>query len=113
VAVSVYEPVWCQRELPRAAMDARRNTLTGILTIDDGSVKFSTEDQTIEFRPILSVQKGRRGSDFINRWIEIQYGDSEHPSTVYLNDGAWRGWRPILASTHRRIVADLSAVVSP
>ena len=93
-------------------MDARRNTLTGTLTIEDGDVKFSTEDHAIDFQPVLSVQKGRRGSDFQNRWIEVQYRDPEHPSTVYLNDGGWRGWRLILARTHRRIVADLLAAVS-
>lgn len=112
MAVSIYEPIWCQSELPRAAMDARRNTLTGTLRIGNGTVKFSTEDHATEFQPVVSVQKGRRGSDFMNRWIEVQYGDPEHPSTVYLNDGGWRGWRPILTGSNRRIVADLSAAIS-
>ncbi len=112
MAVSVYEPVWCQSERPRAAPDARRNTVTGTLSIEDGDVKFSTQDHAIDFQPVLSVQKGRRGSDFMNRRIEVQYGNPERPSTVYLNDGGWRGWRPILARTNRRIVADLLAAVS-
>jgi hypothetical protein len=103
--------MWCQRELPRAAMDARRNTLMGILSIEDGRVEFRTGNQVTQFEPVLSVQKGRRGSDFMNRWIEVQYGDAETPSTVYFNDAGWRGWRPILARTNRRIVADLSAVL--
>ena len=89
----------------------RRSTLTGILRIEDGSAEFRSGDQLIPFQPVLSVEKGRRGSDFINRWIEVQYGDPEQPSTVYLNDGGWRGWRPLLTRTNRRILTELSGLI--
>ena len=109
MSVSVYEPIRCQREFPSAAMDSRRNTLTGVLKIENGNAEFCSGNKTIQIKPVLSVQKARRGSDSISRWIEVQYGDPEHAFTVYLNDGGWRGWRPILARTNRRIAADLSA----
>jgi hypothetical protein len=104
---STYEPVWCQWELPRSSMDARVSTLTGTLSIRGGRAELRTGDGVIPFQPVLAVLTGRRGSDFFNRWIELQYGDPEQPSTVYLNDGGWRGWRPVLARTNRKIVADL------
>ncbi len=91
-------------------MNARRSTLTGVLRIREGSAEFCSGDQVIQFQPILSVDSGRRGSDFVNRWIEVQYGDPDRPSTAYLNDGAWRGWRPILTRSNHRILTELSAL---
>ena len=91
-------------------MDARRSTLTGVLRIKDGRAGSRSGNGVIELQPILSVEKGRRGSDFMNRWIEIQYGDPEQPSTAYLSDGGWRGWRPILTRSNHRILTELSAL---
>jgi hypothetical protein len=108
MAGSAYEPIWYQTELPRAASDARRSTLTGVLRIEDGSAEFNSADHVIQFQPILSVEKGRRGSDFMNRWIEVRYGEAASPSVAYLNDGGWRGWRLLLTKSNRRMVAQLS-----
>lgn len=65
------------------------------------------------FQPVRAVTVGRRGSDFFNRWIELQYGDSLKPATVYLNDGGWHGWRPILTRTNRRIAHYLRKLIPP
>jgi hypothetical protein len=108
VAQSEYDEVWFQTDLPRAAPDARRSTLHGTLRIENGQARFLAGDQVILLEPLLSVMKGKRGSDFINRWIEVRYGDSAVPSVAYLNDGGWRGWRPLLKGTNRQMAADLS-----
>jgi hypothetical protein len=108
VAQSEYDEVWFQTDLPRAAPDARRNTLHGTLRIENGHARFLAGDQVIPLEPLLSVMKGKRGTDFINRWIEVRYGDSDPPSVAYLNDGGWRGWRPLLKGTNRQMAADLS-----
>jgi hypothetical protein len=108
VAASSYEPIWYQSELPRAARDARRSTLTGVLRIEDGSAEFHSADQVVQLQPVLSVEMGRRGSDFMNRWIEVRYGEAPFPSVAYLNDGGWRGWRPLLTASNRRMAAELS-----
>jgi hypothetical protein len=104
---STYEEIWCQSTLPRAAMDARAGTRTGTLTITRDAVSFQDSEGRLDLSPVLHVAAGRRGSDFINRWIEVTYGDIEHPSTIFLNDGGWRGWRPLLTRSNRRIVRDL------
>jgi hypothetical protein len=80
----------------------------GVLRIEDGSAEFQSADQVIQFQPILSVEKDRRGSDFMNRWIEVRYGVAASPSVAYLNDGGWRGWRPLLTASNRRMAVELS-----
>ena len=69
-------------------------------------------EQVLRFQPVLDVLVGKRGTDFFNRWIELQYGDPANPSTVYLNDGGWRGWRPILTRSNRKIAAELRELIT-
>ncbi len=64
------------------------------------------------FQPVLDVLVGRRGTDLLNRWIELRYGDSANPSTMYLNDGGWRGYRPILTRSNRKIAAELMELIT-
>src|ERR1700722_8445009 len=110
MAGSKYELVWFQEEVPNAAMDARRNTLRGTLKIEDGHVLFCAGDLVAPLEPIHSVVRGRKGSDFVNRWIEVRYGEAASPSVAYLNDGGWRGWRPLLTASNRRMVEELSGL---
>ena len=107
-AMASYDEIWFQLALPRRAWDARVETRTGTLTIAPGVVGFRDPRGSVDFEPVLQVAIGRRGSDFINRWIEITYGDRVQPSTAFINDGRWRGWRPILTRSNRKILRDLS-----
>ncbi len=70
-------------------MNARRNTLTGTLAIKDGDVSFSTKDRAIDLHPVLFVQMGRRGADFMNRWIDfdMEAQNSPPPSTSMTEGG--------------------------
>ena len=107
-----FQPVWLQTDLPRASMTARGNTLIGTLTIDTDCAEFRSDDVVMRLGPVRRVLVGRRGSDYFNRWIELAYGDSDQPSIVYLNDGGWRGWRPILMRTTRKIGNELSSLIA-
>lgn len=123
VAITTFESIWYRTEPPTASMTAQAATLFGTLAIMEDHAEFTpgeipqrmpwsanrTErwERTYRLESIRQVTRGRRGSDFFNRWIEVRYGDSDHPSTVYLNDGGWRGWRPILKRTNRQIEASL------
>jgi hypothetical protein len=90
MATTTFEQVWLQSERPRSAMDARKNTRTGTLTITADSAEFRDQRDTLLLSPILDISRGRRGSDFVNRWIEVKFGEESSPSTVFLNDGlAW------------------------
>ena len=39
----------------------------------------------------------------MSAWITVIYGDSDEPTRVYINDGGWLGWRPILTRSNLRI----------
>jgi len=92
-------------------MAARMNTRTGVLTVTTTSAEFRDSRGAIRLDPVLKVSSGRRGSDFFNRWIEVEFGRQESPSTLFLNDGGWRGWRPILTRSNRRVVSELTSLV--
>jgi hypothetical protein len=91
-------------------MTARKHTLTGTLTIFTDHAEFEGKGQLVRFQPVLEVLIGRRGSDFFNRWIELHYGGSDDPSTVYLSDSGWLGWRPILTGSNRRMLGALRSL---
>ena len=111
LVMAIFEEMWCQSELPRASMAARESTRTGVLTVTPTAVEFRDSRGTIQLDPVLKVSSGRRGSDFFNRWIEVEFGLRESPSTVFLNDGGWRGWRPILTRSNRRVASELTSLV--
>jgi hypothetical protein len=92
-------------------MVALENTRSGVLAITAEFAEFRGPRRAVRFQPILGVSVGRRGSDFFNRWIEVTFGQAARPSTVYLNDGGWRGWRPILTRSNRKIFSDLKNLV--
>jgi hypothetical protein len=110
-------------------MTARANTMIGTLTVTAEYAEFvpgevpprmawsgdhsQREERVCRFQAVREVLVGRRGSGFFNRWIEMRYGDPDHPSTVYLNDGGRRGWRPILKGTNRQMAGELKSLISP
>jgi hypothetical protein len=60
---------------------------------------------------VQAISIGRRGSDIVNRWIKVTYGDEELPSNIYLNDARWLGWRALLTGSNKRIIASLRSLV--
>jgi hypothetical protein len=79
-------------------MVARADTLVGTLTISEEHAEFVSgdvpgrapwtgaggrEERGLRFQPVLDVLVGRRGTDYLNGWIELRFGDSANPSTVW------------------------------
>jgi hypothetical protein len=91
---------------------AYRERMTGKLVLAEGQAEFRHKGTSTELLRIRRVSIGKRGSDITNRWVEVQYGDPTSPTTVYLNDGGWLGWRPLLTSSNRRIAEALQALAS-
>ena len=115
-AGQTFRRVWLQRTPPRAAMGAYRDRLTGTLTTDPiaGHASFVAKDgSTSKLSDIRQVDMGRRGTDFVNTWIEVRYGDDAAPSAVWMNDGRWLGWAALLTHTNRRIADALSILRRP
>jgi hypothetical protein len=94
-------------------MRAYRQRKTGTLSTDPTSreVVFDAKDgERTNLSIIRSVEVGGRGNDIVNTWIEVHFGDASTPSTVYINDGGWLGWRPMLTSSNLRIARSLNAL---
>jgi hypothetical protein len=61
---------------------------------------------------VREVSVGRRGSDIINKWVEVSASLDGAPGRVYLNDGGWLGWRALLSGSNEPIVEALAALTA-
>jgi hypothetical protein len=105
-----FQNIWFQNTEPEASLDAMKARSVGVLSIDESGAKFRSTDLFENIGTIHSVTQGRRGTDFVNRWIEIQYLGNNGIRTAYLKDGNWRGWRPLLTGSNRKIFESLQAL---
>jgi hypothetical protein len=105
-----FEEVWFQHELPKASIGAMSQRRVGVLTISDGRAEFRSGDYVETIAKIDELVIGRRGSDFVNRWIEIHYDAQGVATIAYLKDGRWRGWRPLLTRSNMDIAEALRAL---
>ena len=69
-------------------------TDTGTLTINNDSLVFvgDKENLLIKFTDMNSISFGKLGSDFINNWIVVDYGDHNPPSYAVMTAGSYMGW---------------------
>lgn len=100
----VFTEMWLRERVPRPSLDAFDDTEVGTLRVARGHLSFKANARTFEVLNITAVRYGREGHDFINRWIRVEYVDGPHSHRVYLKDGAWRGWRPILTRSNAAIL---------
>lgn len=112
---SRFHNVWFQTTTPRAAMRAYRDRQNGDLIVDpvQGHARFEPKGggPTIALTKIADVRMGGRGSDFVNTWIEVHAMVDAQPKVVFVTDGAWLGWRPLLTRSNLRIVRSLDRLV--
>jgi hypothetical protein len=94
------------------SLRAHLDRSTGELLVGNREAEFRHKGTVTRFAGIRRVSVGRRGTDIQNKWIQVDYGDPAAPSTVYLNDGGWLGWRPLLTSSNKRIAEALGALAS-
>jgi hypothetical protein len=105
-----FETVWFQQELPEASQSAMCSRRIGTLSIHGDVAEFQAGDHRETLSNIRAVSSGKRGSDFINRWVEVEYGEVD--TVVYLKDGRWRGWRPLLTPSNKRIARALQSTIA-
>jgi hypothetical protein len=103
-----FEEVWLRHKVPKASMSAFDATEVGTLRVARDHATFETSTGSSQIANISAIKYGRVGSDFVNRWIRIEYYDKDQYRQVFLKDGGWRGWRSILTRSNAPILAALS-----
>jgi hypothetical protein len=68
----------------------------GTLDIENGSLTFKGEKESVSIGNIRSVTKKRVGRDFINKWTYVQYEAGGEPREAYFVDGGALGLAGIL-----------------
>jgi hypothetical protein len=53
---------------------------------------------------IVGVSRKRYGWGLVPRFVAITYETATGEAVAYFNDGEWKGWRPLLTGSNRRIV---------
>jgi hypothetical protein len=106
-----FQKVWFQTTPPRAALRAYKDRQMGDLYVDGGKRQalFAVVGRdAVVLTRISDVQLGGRGGDFVNTWIEVHGEIAGESCVVFLTDGAWLGWRPLLTRSNVRIVRSLA-----
>jgi hypothetical protein len=109
-----FPTIWFQTTPPRRRLRAYDDRVTGELLVgpDEGQVLFKPNPGgTLVLSKIVDVQMGRRGTDLANAWIEVHAEMDAAPTVVYLNDGTWMGWRPLLSDSNVRIATALAQLL--
>jgi hypothetical protein len=83
---------------------------TGVLSILDKSLTYHGRSKSLQIDNVRHVAYGFRGADFLNKWVEVTYGDDDAPSHALFKDGRWFGWRGILGGT-RRLYREIGKLV--
>jgi hypothetical protein len=112
--------VWSTSTPPRRSLVAWRQWGTGVLQVEGSPptarimvFKGSDVGEVVDIDPVTEVTMGKRGNDLVNTWIEVRFGEPGRSRTLYLNDGAWLGWRPMLTSSNIRMADALAATIRP
>jgi hypothetical protein len=116
---NVFDPVWLVLERPRPNLNPPKFFATGRLTIDDNQVEFGPSAARLNwpFGPpqqahlslsrIVDVSRQRYGWGLFPRFVAITYESSDGTKTAYFNDAAWKGWRPLLTGSNRRMATQI------
>ncbi|HVF99523.1 MAG TPA: hypothetical protein VND68_06770 [Chloroflexia bacterium] len=72
----------------------------GTLLITRRYLEYSSRRRNVRIpiADISSISMGRQGSDWINKWVKVEYGREK---VAYFADGRFLGWRGILGGTRR------------
>jgi len=109
-------PVWLMDKPPRIGFRAMTEKARGTLRVtpSSGIAAFEgTSGETLVLARLAHVEMGRRGSDIVNTWIEVSTLDDGTPTTLFLNDGAWLGWRSLVTGSNMRLATALASLANP
>ena len=105
---------WVQKEPPRRSFRAG-DRVTGQLCVDR-SARIATfrvpDGQHVELANVRRVEMWTSRSEYVNTWIQVDCDVNGARMLVYLNDGGWLGWRPILTSANTRLADALASLIA-
>ena len=87
-----FEQVWFRPTIARAGLAVMSDT--GTLTVQNRSLEFvgKKDHVSIDVSDIHGVDFRKIGSDFINNWIVVEYGEEGSPSYAVFSSGKGLGW---------------------
>lgn len=109
-------PVWFHLQKPRMGFRNASSKVRGQLSVSPASstarfVSVSGSESMVT--SVRAVDAGRRGSDIVNSWIEVEGNLNESPQTMFVNDAAWFGWRALLTDSNERLRSAFDALTIP
>jgi hypothetical protein len=111
-----FDPVWLILKRPRPNFDPPSFMAPGALSVDGQRATFGPSGARLYSasaeRPnthltmdrVVGVRRKRYGWGVVPRLVEITYESTDVAAIAYFNDGTWKGWRPLLTGSNRRIV---------
>lgn len=96
---STYRSVW-YRWSPKRPWTPFAPQDVGTLLVTPRYLEYSSRRRSVRI-PIADISRvslGRQGSDWINKWVKVEYGRDK---VAYFADGRFLGWRGIMGGTRR------------
>jgi hypothetical protein len=87
---------------------------TGRLVVDAANARatFGSKGRSpIIIENITSVSIGGRGTDFLRTWVEVRFDADLDEQVIFISDGRYLGWAPMLTGSNLRIASALSALI--
>ena len=79
----------------------------GYLVLAPGSIEFVGRQCRVSISNVESVALGKQGIDFVNQWVQVEYGQGKK---AYFADGTWLGWKGLFGGT-KHLHAEVVKVV--
>ena len=104
---STHRKIW-YRQKPKRGLLPWPWEDVGMLIISNDYILFHGKKRSVRIpvEDISGVSIGRQGTDLVNRWVKVKYGDHK---LAFFADGGLLGWRGLLGGTTSlfRIIARL------
>jgi hypothetical protein len=111
-----FDPVWLILRRVRPNLDPPSFFAPGRLVVEGDHATFGPSGATLAWpsaRPgnvrlamdrIVDVRRKHYGWGIVPRFVEVSYEKNGGTAVAYFNDGAWKGWRPLVTGSNRRMV---------
>jgi hypothetical protein len=68
----------------------------GRLEIQENTIVYTGRKGSVIIRKISKIKYGKQGRDFMNNWVQIEYGDNQK---AFFADGSVLGWKGFFGGT--------------
>jgi hypothetical protein len=99
VSDNTFQSVW-HRSAEKGLFELLAFNDSGTLVVRDNRMEFTGKEQFV-IDKVLNVSYGKQGTDFVNKWVRIDYQDGPKEKTAFFADGGWWGWRGVFGGTRR------------